>query len=187
MIVIGNGESRCDIDLSIIKDVKIGCNAVHRDMHVDHIVCVDPGPLREVLTANLKHTTVWTRPEYVLDNNLTPLPKPLPGNQRPDQARHWGSGSYAVFLAAMLCDNIKMIGFDLYSNNKLVNNLYKGTNNYSSINSHAVDPNYWIYQISRIMQTFNDKYFIVYNTHQWQLPVQWQLDNVSFETLDTIK
>jgi hypothetical protein len=187
MIVIGNGESRRDIDLSLIEDVKIGCNAVHRDMHVDHIVCVDTKPLKEALAANLQRTTVWTRPEYILNNKAIPLPDTLPGNQRPDQARNWGSGPYAVLIAAMLSDNIQMIGFDLYSKDKLINNIYKGTDNYSSIDSHAVDPNYWIYQISRIMQTFNDKYFIVYNKSQWQLPLQWQLDNVSFKTLDTFK
>ena len=41
MLVIGNGESRCDINLSEINTTKIGCNAIVRDFFVDHLVCVD--------------------------------------------------------------------------------------------------------------------------------------------------
>jgi hypothetical protein len=187
MIVIGNGESRKGVDLTAINDTKIGCNAIHRDMYVDHIVCVDPAPLKEALAAQLKCTTVWTRPEYILNTNASVLPNPPSGNQRPDHVRHWGSGSYAVLLGALLSDTIHIVGFDLYSKDRLVNNLYKDTVNYSSSNSRAVDPSYWIYQISRIMQANSDKYFIVYNIEGWQLPSQWQLDNVVFKKLDTIK
>jgi hypothetical protein len=186
MIVLGNGESRRGLDLSFSNNIKIGCNAIHRDIHVDHLVCVDPAPLKEALASNLKNTTIWTRAEYASRHNAIQLPDVPRGNQRPDHARHWGSGPYAVLLALTMDNTIQMIGFDLYSNNRLVNNFYKDTANYSPSNSHAVDPSYWIYQISRIMQTYSDKYFVVYNIEGWQLPIQWQLDNVVFKTLDTI-
>lgn len=186
MIALGNGESRRGLDFSFTDSIKIGCNAIHRDMHVNHLVCVDPAPLKEALASNLKNTTIWTREEYVLNHKVNTLPNSLPGNQRPDHARHWGSGPYAVLLAASMDNTVHMIGFDLYSNDRLINNLYKDTANYSPSNSHAVDPSYWTYQISRIMQTHSDKYFIVYNIEGWQLPLQWQLDNVVLKTLDTI-
>ena len=37
MIVIGNGESRKNLDISKIKDYKIGCNAVYRDFSIDEL------------------------------------------------------------------------------------------------------------------------------------------------------
>jgi hypothetical protein len=53
LIVIGNGESRQNIDLNEIPGLKIGCNAVHRDFHVDHLVCIDRLPLQEAINSNL--------------------------------------------------------------------------------------------------------------------------------------
>lgn len=177
MIVIGNGESRRDIDLNCIKSAKIGCNAIHRDCYVEHLVCVDKKTIEEAYAAGLTDTKIWTR-----DN----LPEPPQGNQRADHPRHWGSGPYALLLATTMSDYIHIIGFDLWSSNRLVNNIYKDTPNYSSANSHAVDPRYWIYQISRIFLTYPDKYFIVYNKADWVLPESWRLANVEFKTLDNL-
>ena len=42
-LVIGNGESRRGIDLEIYRTTHtlIGCNAIHRDLVVDHLICCD--------------------------------------------------------------------------------------------------------------------------------------------------
>ena len=37
MLVIGNGESRLQVDLDKIDICKIGCNAIRRDYEVDHL------------------------------------------------------------------------------------------------------------------------------------------------------
>ena len=34
MLVIGNGESRADVDINKVKGTKIGCNAILRDYQV---------------------------------------------------------------------------------------------------------------------------------------------------------
>jgi len=185
LIVIGNGESRRNIDLNEIPSLKIGCNAVHRDFHVDHLVCIDRLPLQEAINSNLNSTKIWTREEYsrYSVNTLPPIPQ---GNQRADQTRNWGSGPYAILLALNFSDIIHIVGFDLYSTNNLVNNIYKDTSAYQSSTSHAVDPRYWIYQISRIFLENTDKYFIVYNLPGWVLPKEWCLANVEFKTLDNI-
>lgn len=177
MIVIGNGESRQGIDISKLSGTKIGCNAIHRDFVVDHLVCVDSATLTEALNSNLTQTQIWSRET---------LPEPPQGNQRSDQPRHWGSGPYAVLLATTMAKEIKMIGFDLWSETQLVNNIYKDTNGYSNSKSHAVDPRYWVYQISRIFLENSDKYFIVYNKHNWVLPDSWRLANVEFKLLDNL-
>jgi hypothetical protein len=177
MIVIGNGESRAGLDLNKIHDIKIGCNAIHRDFYVDHLVCVDAGTLREARASNLSNTVIWSR------ETLPPVPD---GSQRADLPQHWGSGSYAVLLAAQMSNHIKILGFDLFSSNQLVNNIYKGTAHYSAADKPAVDPKYWVYQISRIITAYPDKYFTVYNKAGWQLPPSWQLANVEFKTLDNV-
>ena len=49
MLVIGNGESRKDLDIKSLKLPTVGCNAIFRDMVVDHLVCCDRRMLREAL------------------------------------------------------------------------------------------------------------------------------------------
>ena len=109
---------------------------------------------------------------------------PFTSDNRPDQPKHWGSGSYAVLVAATKGFNeISLIGFDLYSKNQKVNNIYKNTNNYSNSDSQTVDPSYWIYQLSRIFKHYPDTSFIIYNEAGWPMPTEWQQKNVRFENI----
>jgi len=50
LFVIGNGESRKNFDLNLLKDKgKVyGCNGLYRDHKPDALICVDPGIMHEV-------------------------------------------------------------------------------------------------------------------------------------------
>jgi len=186
-LVIGNGQSRLDIDINSVLDhyITVGCNAIHRDFKVDHLVCCDRRMVLEAIENNVEN--IYTRSDWKFNipsvKNLPGLP--YQGDQRPDEPFHWGSGPYAVLLATDFSDHIHMIGFDLYGINGLVNNIYKGSKNYSKEDSRAVDPSYWIYQISKVFESFPDKYFTVYNDN-WIIPESWKLNNVSFKTIDML-
>jgi hypothetical protein len=189
MLVIGNGESRTV--LKTIPTNSVGCNALHRDNKVAHLICVDRGILQESLSSNnTKNTTIYTRKDWfgsINDSRVKIVPDlPYTGNQRADNPWHWGSGPYAVLLAATLTDQVELVGFDLYSTDTRVNNVYKGTQNYSSSNNNAVDPRYWIYQISQVFRCFPDKYFTVYNRANWKTPKEWSLANVQFKNIDIL-
>lgn len=185
-IVLGNGESRKDIDVLPLKDhyILIGCNAIHRDIEVDHLVCCDQRMVKEAL---LTFTNpIYTRSKYLTrTKNLKEVP-PLPytGNQKQDQPEHWGSGPYAVLLATYKSSNITLLGFDLYDANFQVNNLYKGTNNYAAADTPPIDPCYWIYQLAKIFESFPNKKFTIINQNDWQFPKEWHLPNVSFFTIN---
>lgn len=190
-LVIGNGESRRCINLqqAAANCVVVGCNAVHRDLVVDHLVCCDERMAREAVdNPNTVNTVIHVRPQayqYLRkirkNKNVTLLPDlPYQGDTRPDKAIHWGSGAYAVLIAAQLnVSKCNLIGFDLYGRNDRVNNIYKDTTNYSAAQSHAVDPSYWIYQIGKIFSAFPQIEFAVFNTEQWTMPAQWQHSNVN--------
>ena len=189
-LVVGNGESRSQLDLSkfLEKFITIGCNAISRDHPVDHLVCCDRRMVLESIPKNISN--IYTRKDWYSSFNL-PCVKQLPelpyqGEQRPDNPFHWGSGPYAVLLATDFADDIHLVGFDLYGKDNTVNNIYKGTANYSKVDSKAVDPSYWIYQISKVFNCFPDKYFTVYNFENWSLPESWKLNNVSFKTIDKL-
>ncbi len=189
-LVIGNGESRLAIDLNNLLEnyITFGCNAIARDHKVNHLICCDRRMVFESIPRGIEN--IYTRQDWAGDFNI-PCVKALPnlpyeGDQRADEPFHWGSGPYAVLLSTEFADDIHIIGFDLYSKDNLVNNVYKGTTNYSKTEARAVDPSYWIYQISRVFQLFPDKYFTVYNINEWQMPPSWKMDNVVFKTIDKL-
>jgi len=193
--VIGNGESRKAVDLIKLKQthILIGCNAIHRDITVNHLVCCDRRMVDEAtLNLSTKDTLIYVRPNWhhyfrkiKKLKNIRLIPElPYKGNKQQDDPFHWGSGGFAVLLAATLeSTNIDLYGFDLYSQYDRVNNIYKNTANYTKSDSQPVDPSYWIYQIGKVFEYFPDCKFKIHNTRDWQLPVEWQKNNVKLVDL----
>ena len=192
MLVIGNGESRKDIDISAFNETKVGCNAIVRDFFVNHLVCVDRRMVEEVLQLS-SFDKIYTRQDwinsYTSNKNVTTVPKLLEdGAKRWDEPFQWGSGPYAVLLSAKLCKGptVRLVGFDLHSATNTVNNLYKDTSNYDSADKNAVDPKYWVHQISKVFEWFPQLHFKIYQKEDWILPTIWQKDNVSLDNLDNL-
>lgn len=193
ILVLGNGESRQCLELSFLlpKFTTVGCNAICREFSVDHLVCCDRRMVLESLKIINANTTLYTRHDWTKMFKNFPQVKTVPkipyqGTLRADDPFHWGSGAYAVLLACLLGDDISLVGFDLWSTTGTVNNIYKGTENYSSLDSHPVDPNYWIYHLSQIFKTYNTKKFKIYNTEEWQLPDEWKFENVEQRSILTL-
>jgi hypothetical protein len=183
-LVLGNGESRAGLSLTNFKyDTLIGCNAVYRDLSVDYLVCCDKRVVQEAVNNSVQN--IFTRQEWSDKFNVNTLPLlPYNGTDRADDARHWGSGPYAVLLSICLGHReIELVGFDLYGSNNKVNNIYKGTENYSSANSHAIDYSYWVYQIGKLFELFPAVSFTVRNHKGWAVPEDWQKFNVDFVAL----
>ena len=66
MLVIGNGESRKGVDLNTYYGKKIGCNAIHRDYQVDHLICVDRRMVEEAVNSDVNETAiVYTRHDWI--------------------------------------------------------------------------------------------------------------------------
>ena len=194
MLVIGNGESRKDIDISSINVPKVGCNAIIRDCYVDYLVCVDRKMIEEAITrrVNLNGTFVYTRtdwyPRYRTFKIRELPPLPYNGTERWDEPFQWGSGPYAVLIGALYTrsNNVKLIGFDLTSKTNTVNNVYKGTTHYDASDKRAVDPRYWIHQISKVFECFPKISFTIYQEDDWQLPQAWNHPNVTVDNISNI-
>jgi len=192
MLVIGNGESRKFVDIDKIKLPKIGCNAIHRHYAVQHLVCVDRRMVNEaVRTGYNAKNKIYTRRDwwgsYRLNQNVHQVPElPYKGDQRPDEPFQWGSGPYAVLLGATLGKDIKLLGFDLYSKTKHVNNIYKDTENYDSSSKRAVDPRYWIYQIGKVFEHFPKTKFTLYVEQDWTQPETWKKPNVMLDSISNV-
>lgn len=193
VLAIGNGESRKSIHLPSIQSYSstIGCNALHRDFAPNHLVCCDRRMVEEAVNSVSNDVLIYTRDRWYSEfkkikkhKNVKKLPDLFyQGQYKQDQPDHWGSGPYSLLVAAIQCpDEITMIGFDLYSNQGHVNNIYKGSKNYSSPTSNAVDPRFWIYQTKKIFEHFENIQFQIINEDDWQIPKQWNLPNVRVES-----
>ena len=193
MLVIGNGESRKDIDINAIPGVKVGCNAIFRDFNnVKHIICVDKRMVKEAIAARANiHNFIYTRKEWYnrfpKDANIRVVPELFyKGTERADEPFQWGSGPYAVLLAAKRDKIVHMIGFDLHSKNGLTNNIYKDSLNYNAADKRAVDPRYWIHQIAKVFDYYKQTKFIIYND-DFQMPEQWKCYvNISVSKINNI-
>ncbi len=194
-LVIGNGESRLKFNwLEINFNNLVGCNAIHRDVTVDHLVCCDRRMVEEACeNPKNKNSFIYVRPSNYhhfrkirKNKNIRELPDiPFHGEFKRDQPDHWGSGPYAVLVAAQNEDSeIILLGFDLYSNDGNINNVYKGTNNYNKPESKAVDHSYWVHQIAQVFRYYPDKKFTILNKNGWIMPKEWILDNVQFKNFE---
>lgn len=138
-----------------------------------------------------KESTIYVREDWFhyfrkikKNKNIQQLPKlPYNGNLKADKPNNWGSGTYALLIAATNYNKIFLLGFDLWSKSNLVNNVYKNTANYSKKETVAVDPSFWIHQISKVFLLHPNKEFVIINNGNWKMPDEWKLQNVSFMNL----
>lgn len=194
MWAIGNGESRNVIDIKKLSDPKVGCNAIYRDYKTDYLVCVDRRMVSEAINAGANiDRLIYTRSDWYSQFHgflhLRELPElPYKGSERWDEPFQWGSGPYAVLLAARYAKEryVNLIGFDLYSKTNTVNNIYKGTSNYDDADKRAVDPRYWIHQIGMVFRCFPKITFTIYQEPKWELPKAWNYSNVMVDMISNI-
>jgi len=72
----------------------------------------------------------------------------------------WATGNTALSLACQSdAEEIYILGFDLSSYDKLLNNMYKGTTNYLPKEAKGFNPVNWINQIKEIFDNYPDKTF----------------------------
>ena len=179
--VIGNGESRKNFDLYSLTFLgkTVGTNAVHRDFIPDYLVCADRRMVSEAVNNNYSNP-VYTRSDWRASfsywkNVLTVPDLPYKGDKRPDDSFQWGSGGHALNLACTFDPQfVVMIGFDLYSKDKLFNNIYKDTEHYNESRKDATDPSYWIYQTAKLFEHYPKVKFIQIQPDDWDSPTEWE-------------
>ena len=193
ILVVGNGESRKDVNISNISMKKIGCNAIYRDYYVDHLVCVDKRMCQEAINAGYQQNSkIYTRHDWFgyfsNKRHLRIVPElPFTGFERWDLPWNWGAGPYAVLLATKYSNEIHLLGFDLYSKDQFTNNIYKDTDNYNIATKRAVDPSYWIHQIGRIFKHFSNKKFVIHQEEDWVTPKEWKNSNVTVDNIVNLR
>lgn len=183
----GNGESRYGIDVDRLNEYGpvYGCNAIYRDWHVDNLVSCDKKIAKEI-TKNGEHlkTNFYTKSDWKKTFAKYPEVKFLPPLPFVGDDAKWGSGTSALLLACLhQADIVVMFGYDLWSNEGALNNLYKDTDFYPKSTDPHPDPSIWQQQINQIFVHFADTQFVQVQPENWVVPESWAAcPNFSLDT-----
>lgn len=123
--IIGNGESRKDLDIERIQGIKVGCNGIYLYHSVDYLCAVDKFWRDKIvkesnipLISRLHNTSYQTTLE-LYDGDWKNTDCPYHG---------YCSGITALdYMCYNFKDDIYLIGFDFNYKGETVNHMYKGT------------------------------------------------------------
>jgi len=177
---IGNGNSRTNIDISLLESHGsiYGCNALYRDMTPDVLVATDQGIAKEIEnTGYPKNNKFYTRRPDTKKGSL----------DLPAQWRGWSSGPASVALALDQGHHkVYLIGHDFGSSDKVFNNVYAGTNNYRAVGGPPTYAGNWVNQIKTLLGTYkNAKIIRVIGETSATVPKLNKIENYSEVNIDT--
>lgn len=183
-LVIGNGISRKNFNLGLIRDHKggllasgalqsYGCNALYREFTPHFLVANGDAMINEVANSGYTdNNIVYANANALLD---------YPGRfYLIPQDPSWNAGAVATYMACF--DGHKrvyMIGFDGVDTVSDGYNIYAGTNAYESPTyGHSED--FWVKAMMQVFTTYSDVDFVrVMPTTTWRIPEEWKyLPNV---------
>lgn len=143
--IVGNGESRKNIDLHKLQGPVFGCNALYRDFTPAFLVAGDTTIVAEIRASNYSgnfilrnHKTSTFYIETPIGNLASeiPFPKVIKGLS-------WYSGVSAAYVCTHFYkpEKIYLIGFDALAQTvpAKVNNVYKNTAGYSNADRNQND------------------------------------------------
>ena len=146
--IIGNGPSRKDFDLSLLKNTgqTYGCNALYRDYKPDFLFSVDLKMSKEISDSKVWEQDVVCYAPGIEVNRNKGL-NLIPNNP------HYTSGNQAIWTATVHGHkNLYLLGFDFreYGAGKL-NNIYQDSENYGARNSEDIFSE-WLAQFRKMIK-----------------------------------
>lgn len=180
--IIGNGESRKELDLNLLMPIGkvFGCNALYRDFTPDLLFGMDEAMIWEIIESGYSAPFIFrdwgvthdVQGKFILHGY---------GTEYPD----WG---YAAGPSAtrFMCEHFKeidkiyLIGFDLYGKEGKVNNVYKDTPCYASADNEATFYRGWVRKFEEIFELFPSVTFYRVGTTEDPIPDPWLKSNVLF-------
>ena len=177
--ILGNGKTRLDVtpsELSACGRV-YACNRIYNEFTPDVLVSTDAAMAREIQESGYSENNLhYTRESNIIRGSGARALMP--------EYTGFSSGPNAIALAAAEeIPYIFLIGFDLDSETKLINNIYSGTPHYATSDSLTTSSDNWVNQIYEIIEKFKNQRFIHINPLLGYTPTNWEtLPN--FEAID---
>ena len=178
-VVIGNGDSRKNYELFLLKNhhagpaganavQTYGCNALYRDFDPTFLVATGPIICQEIANSGFCHDRiVYANAEIVAQypGEFYLIPQDL----------HYNAGALAAYLACFDGhEKVYLMGFDCGAGENYNNNMYADTNGYAPINQNYSDE-LWVKTLVHVMETYNEVEFVrVMPTAGWYCPDAWR-------------
>jgi hypothetical protein len=178
-VVIGNGLSRSNFDLNLIKRHKggllasgalqsYGCNALYRDFAPHFLVANGSEIIEEISQSNYcNEHIVYTGARSILD---------YPGKfYLVPQEPSWNAGAIATYLAAFDGHTkIYLIGFDGIESLKYSNNIYGSSPGYAKP-VYGYNDDFFVRAMLEVFNTYSEVEFVrVMPTANWAMPEAWK-------------
>ena len=178
--VIGNGESRKNIDISMINGITIGCNAIYLHEKVDMVCAMDKFWRDKIV----KESTIPLISRYHNMAFQTTLELFRGGKWSNTKCQYRGycSGISALDYISneVKGEEIYLIGFDFGYKGETVNHVYKGTVNHPKADRPAQNEDIFLKQCIETVKRYpKNKYFWV-NDSDFLIKVRG-LEKVSIE------
>ncbi len=168
-VVIGNGLSRRDFDLNILKNKKIqsyGCNALYRDFEPDFLVAVGRDIAKEIRIQGYAAThIVYSTPDNILN---------YPGTfHLIPQNPGWNAGALAAYLACFDGHStVYLLGHDGIDTPGFASNMYADTNGYKEYDKTT--DKFWAIVMGHVFKTYNLVDFVLVSpTGKGYMPAEW--------------
>ena len=176
--ILGNGKTRLNYDIDLLKSIgKVyACNRAYEDFIPDVLVSVDKDIAHEIQQNGYSAI----HDHYTRAANIIKYSGAIP------IAKNYGfsSGPVALTIAAMNgTKNLFMIGMDLISDTKNINNLYSDRLFYKTSDSHATYHGNWVTQIQGIIKEHLNQTFYHVGPLSGYTPEEWKMCN-NFCTLE---
>lgn len=167
--IIGNGESRKDINISKINGMKVGCNAIYLYEKVDLICAMDKFWRDKVI----KETTTPLLSRKINNSFQTTL-QIYDGQWKNTNCPYRGycSGTTALdYILHTYNDDVYLIGFDFDYNGEYVNHIYKDTKNHPKSNRPAQNENIFLNETLEIIKRYPRKNVIWVTDSQFDIKI----------------
>lgn len=187
--VIGNGPSRLNFDLNLIKSkmTTYGCNAIYRDFTPDYLISMDFNMVEEIIKSKAHFKSKFYTQHANRIDELARKGDPI--NFVLGQRETLDSGNTALRIALKNnYDIVYIIGFDYSKNPSSLPNVYLGTKNYP--NSHvypaaSMQDTKWKQRINRLVREFTNTKIVRINGSN--NPLNLTSDNFSEITIEQFK
>jgi hypothetical protein len=182
--IIGNGNSRKDLDITDLSDkgTIYGCNALYREFEPDHLIAVDTKMILEINKAGYQHShSVWTNSNRAFNG--------MNGFNFFNPSKGWSSGPTALWFASTHdITDIYILGFDYQGIDNKINNVYSDTPNYKKSHERATYYGNWLRQTCITCQKFSEKRYIRVLGENGFIPPEFsKIDNLVHITVEEFK
>ena len=153
--VLGNGTSRSNLNLPVLRDYGtiFGCNAIYREFDPDFLIAVDVKMINEIIASGYhRQHSVWTNPNKGVNTKK--------GVNFFSPHKGWSSGPTALWFACQQqFREIYIFGFDYKGHNGKFNNVYADTYNYKKSTDTATYHGNWLNQTEKAIKEYRSIQF----------------------------